>query len=1055
VALLDPDATKPDEKPLQTEEAESVKPIESRRVSFNFKFAPWEQVLKRFSEIAGLTLEMDDVPKGTFSYYDDATYSPAEALDILNGYLLQKGFILIRRDRFLVVWNYDAYPIPPNLVPTIPLSELPKRGKNELLTVMLPLTNIDIKAAADSVNEMIGPQGKVVSLDKVQRLMVTDIGSNLRRIHEVLEGLGAVDRPDDKVFKQFKLKNISATEADRTVRELFGISANSLRGSSSRSSSSSSSSGYSGYRGDYRGSSDYRGGDPRSGDYRGGDPRDAYRGPEGSRYPTPPTASTQQRIQLAVDGRTNSLLVTATVQDMALVEQTITTIDVAQGTARGAGQNSNESQLKVYALESVDPRVVVDTLNAVIPGLTIIEDTRADHVHVYAPPFEQEMVARMIKEMDQPEMENGVLVVQLRRQDPVATAATLKGLFSGERRDSAPSIEADAVGRRLLIRGTPDQIAQIQRLLEGLGEGVGADSLASGSDQRGTFRMLSPGSHSSEELVTLIERLWGGESARRNPIRIVVPSDLTNPTVRKRSLSAPPELAPEILPPRNPESGSRSGGAPRTESSRQPSPPAARPVKTGAPSAQSVPPRRPIVERDRQIALHSIADTEFVNEEIDDEETAIEPAAKTPIEVAFENDSVPPVADKPAPVVSVGAETTRELPEIRISTFGGRIVVSSDDTRALDEIEHLVETLTQQGSSRSRWTLFYLRSADATETATMLGHLFPAGSVSQTADSGSGFLGSFGSSFSSFGNSVMSATGLNSLGRTQPLRIIPDIRANALFVTGSEDQIEEITDVLRILDSSELPENLRDRVPRMIPVEYADVEEVAEIVRDVYKEQIEGANPMGQGGSRGSSRDGGRDSGFNPLAMLMGGAAGGRGQQRVQMSIGVDTRTNTLVVSANDSLFRQVETLVESLDQSAYEAKRTVRVVELSNATVVTQALSSLLGKVKVSTTGSSSRSSGSSSGGPPPFGGFGGSPFGSSGGSSDDFRRMMEFRSRMMGGGSGFSPFGSRGDSDRGRGDSDRGDSDRGRGDFGRGFGGGDFGRGGFGGPSRGDRGR
>jgi hypothetical protein len=317
--------------------------------------------------------------------------------------------------------------------------------------------------------------------------------------------------------------------------------------------------------------------------------------------------------------------------------------------------------------------------------------------------------------------------------------------------------------------------------------------------------------------------------------------------------------------------------------------------------------------------------------------------------------------------------------------------------------------------------------------------------------------GSFGRSFSSFGSSVMSATGLNSLGGTQPLRIIPDVRANALFVTGSEDQIEEITDVLRILDSSELPENLRDRVPRMIAVEYADVDEVAEIVREVYKEQIEGANPMGQGRG-GSSRDGGRDSnGFNPLAMLMGGAGGGRGQQRVQMSIGVDNRTNTLVVSANDSLFRQVESLVQSLDQSAFEAKRTVRVVELSNATVVTQALSSLLGKVKVSTTGSSSRSSGSSSGGPPSFGG---SPFGSSsgfGGSSDDFRRMMEYRSRMMGGSSSGSPFGSRGDSDRGRGDSDRGrsDSDRsrsdsGRSDFGRGF----SGFGGFG-SSRGDSGR
>jgi hypothetical protein len=81
----------------------------------------------------------------------------------------------------------------------------------------------------------------------------------------------------------------------------------------------------------------------------------------------------------------------------------------------------------------------------------------------------------------------------------------------------------------------------------------------------------------------------------------------------------------------------------------------------------------------------------------------------------------------------------------------------------------------------------------------------------------------------------------------------------------------------------------------------------------------------------------------------------GRGARVVQLSIGVDTRTNQLIVSASDALFRQVDVLVKSLDDSANQARRTVRVLSLqnSNSEVVQQTLAALYGKVK--TTGSRS----------------------------------------------------------------------------------------------------
>ena len=80
---------------------------------------------------------------------------------------------------------------------------------------------------------------------------------------------------------------------------------------------------------------------------------------------------------------------------------------------------------------------------------------------------------------------------------------------------------------------------------------------------------------------------------------------------------------------------------------------------------------------------------------------------------------------------------------------------------------------------------------------------------------------------------------------------------------------------------------------------------------------------------------------------------GGNQQQagRVLLSVYPDVRTNTLMVHASDKLFRQVEGVVKSLDESAHAARRTVQVVTLKNvnSAVVTDTLSALTHKVQTS----------------------------------------------------------------------------------------------------------
>lgn len=322
----------------------------------------------------------------------------------------------------------------------------------------------------------------------------------------------------------------------------------------------------------------------------------------------------------------------------------------------------------------------------------------------------------------------------------------------------------------------------------------------------------------------------------------------------------------------------------------------------------------------------------------------------------------------------------------------------------------------------------------------MLERLIPDANVATpSTQSSGGLFGGLGAGLANFGRNLLDATGLNNLGgNALQLRIIPEPRSNALFVSGPPEQVREVEELLKVIDASELPEQLRVRTPRMIAVEHADVEQVAEILRDVFREEM----------SSGRSNDQGR--GGNPFAALFGGGRGGSNQRRsqVRLTIGVDTRTNHLVVSADEQLFRQVEALVRALDQAAAESQQTVRIVQLknSNSAVLQQALMSLMPKVNVRSSGGERSASRSPSTGAP-------SPSSQSGGAAqgpppDAIRRFFEQRIReriMQGLGGGGGPPGAGGSRS---GSGPPGGSGRPGGFFGRPGGGGPPGGGRFGRP-------
>jgi type II secretory pathway component GspD/PulD (secretin) len=493
------DAAPSDTPPADGDVASTSAATEAIQIAFNFHEAPWTDVLRLFTDAAGLTLHLRETPPGFFTYYDRRSYTPTEALDVMNRYLLQDGFILVRHDRFLTVLDVNKG-IPPNLIETVPVESLITRGATELLRVALPLGDRDAATAAEEVRGLLGPQGTVVSLESAGSIVVTDIAANLRRVQQLLEPPPIV-ADAQMTFRSFPLVHVDAQSAADTVRSLFGVVAgmtNVSAGGAGGSGSSSSSS-----RESSRGS---RGFDPREMMRRFAEAQSGGGGDRGGGRSSGASAGGQQSpssTNVSVDRRTNSVLVRAKAEDMKLVSQVIEAIDIPPGeaTAFDRGDMLSEPFLQVYQLESADPQEVAKTLSVLHPGMVINEDGRARRVHVWATPAEHREIALHIRQLDGGAAGESLVVIPLDGMNAFDVSATLTSLYASDP-DGAPSIQYDPSGRGLIVRGSASQVMQIRAL-------VGQLALQGGpvASQR-TIRIVPVGSPNGQFVQQAISALY-------------------------------------------------------------------------------------------------------------------------------------------------------------------------------------------------------------------------------------------------------------------------------------------------------------------------------------------------------------------------------------------------------------------------------------------------------------------------------------------------------------------------------------------------------------------
>ena len=314
-----------------------------------------------------------------------------------------------------------------------------------------------------------------------------------------------------------------------------------------------------------------------------------------------------------------------------------------------------------------------------------------------------------------------------------------------------PKVDGDPTSRKLWVRGTTSQVAQVRELVEKL-EGTDASA---GSSLGDNIRVIPFSGSGAETALDNAQTLW--PALRTNRIRTVTPSAIS-PTLRERRTSTSDEPAadddlrfqrpagpaasrPRVLPTDRPAGPSAqvTGVLPVFVSWTEESPPAQAPEAPPANRPLRLPhPNRHLrLRRPPHLNRRCVEGLPHPNRHLRRRRhppRRLFPAAQPAEAGATPEPTAPPSAETQPPASQPAAptdqspsdvpRTTVEIPkppsDIIISRTPSGLVIASQDREALDEFEALLRSLMEQSQTSGEPTIFWLKFAKADVAAEIL-----------------------------------------------------------------------------------------------------------------------------------------------------------------------------------------------------------------------------------------------------------------------------------------------------------------------------------------------
>ena len=328
--------------------------------------------------------------------------------------------------------------------------------------------------------------------------------------------------------------------------------------------------------------------------------------------------------------------------------------------------------------------------------------------------------------------------------------------------------------------------------------------------------------------------------------------------------------------------------------------------------------------------------------------------------------------------------------DIRIEFTPNGVLISSEDTQALDQFEEILRTVMGPATSPSgkKFTVYFLKHCKAEVARQLISDIL--GGTSSGGSGGGSLVGDVASNLMGGGGGILGALlggggggdggVVTTVQATGPVSIVADTRLNCLVVQALPVDVKLLEQLLKVIDrEGSITDVETAGKPHILPIRYLEAEQVAGIVREAFSNRMASAS----GGQAGGGQP-------NPVELIraLRGGRGGRADadvksEEAKMTITVDNRSNSLIVTAPEPLFEQVEELVALVDQGSPELDESIRIVSFkkSNPETMQRALAAILGASTSSQTSTNRGQSGQRQGNQfgMPFGAAtagGGAPF-------------------------------------------------------------------------------
>lgn len=296
--------------------------------------------------------------------------------------------------------------------------------------------------------------------------------------------------------------------------------------------------------------------------------------------------------------------------------------------------------------------------------------------------------------------------------------------------------------------------------------------------------------------------------------------------------------------------------------------------------------------------------------------SGIVPSGSVPGDDCGEDPQVQPEANDETTSTETGQEAGNDLQPILVVPGNGTVTISSDDIEALNQMEAILNAVFSRRTTRRNkdFEVYQLQNAGAQTVADTLLKIFSEDNKYSITS----------------GNVV----------------IVPDQRLNALIVFSNRNDRASIEALIETLDSEFVPDTLATSRTQVVPIQNADAGRIADVLRDIYKAQIE------SGGSRQSvTIPKGVPASVASVVRSM-----NANLSAPLLNIAVEETTNSLILVAPKNLLEDVLALIEQLDEASGTSRaHGIRVLRLkkTNSSRVMDALGDVLGSGSV---GASSR---------------------------------------------------------------------------------------------------